>query len=149
MEKQIRIAMGDGGPKFLIEGPKEADVLELDERAKSLSKNWEDKKSGKGSEAKLVELFILRYVIGWENLTNGVWGTLIKLELPEGTEMLWEVEKDGKKKTTTPVPFNKKNLAFLAKYPSTKFMEFYTHCQNAIKDLGYDERLQELDNLKN
>lgn len=150
MEKRIKVIM-DGGPEFEIEGPTEADVLELDERAKNLSKGWSEKKSKDGADEKFAELLIMRYVIGWKGLTNVVWGTLIKRELADGTkiEMMWEVEKDGKKNSTTPVPFNKKNLAFLAKNPSVKFMKFYTHCQESIKELDYDERLQELDDLKN
>lgn len=150
MEKQIKVVM-DGGAEFTIENPTEADILELDERAKNLSKDWSEKKKEDGSNEKFAELLVMRYVVGWEKLTNLVWGSLIKRELADGTkiEMLWKVEKDGKKLSTAVVPFDKKNLAFLSKHPSVKFMKFYTHCQEALKGIGYEERSQELDDLKN
>jgi len=150
MEKQIKIVM-DGGPEFTIGDPTEADILELDGRAKNLSKDWSEKKKEDGSNEKFAELLIMRYILKWEKLNNLVWGSLIKRELADGTkiEMLWELDKDGKKLSTTMVPFNKKNLVFLSKYPSIKFMKFYTHCQEALKEIGYEERSQELDDLKN
>lgn len=148
MEKFYWFKMGkDSGPAFKIEVPEAVEVDELAERAKNAVENWKDKKAGKISDEKFFELLIMRYVVDWKQITNKDWNKLINMK--DDIQMIWGTEKDGSKTRDTEVKFKKEFLQFLSQNASSEFIEFYAHCQTAIKDIKEDQRLRELDDLKN
>lgn len=150
MHTEVWFYMGkEDGPGFKFGIPKATEIDELAERARDSIENWKDKKDGKFSNEKLFELLIMRYVLDWKNITNKVWNGLINHK--DDVKMKWGIEKDGTKKTdeNTLVPFKRDYLEYLSKNYSIDFLDFYTHCQKSIKKLKDDERLRELDDLKN